>query len=247
LWHLPLIFFAALVGEGFGALVGGGSIVTLPAFLLTGMPLQAAIATDNGGALGTEAGILAETYRKVLAHKKLVLFMAIPMTLGGILGTWLLLHVPGGVIRYLMAATIIVLVAHAYLSKSKPDPHAISKLKYAVVALFLLVVGVYSNFMAAGEGAFSRFGLMSLLGLSFVQIQGIKATATMPSRIYSLVVTGVAGLIIWPYLLAYWCGGFLAGKYATKFVKHVPDEYMKIALTVFSVRFVVYLLFFYRT
>lgn len=244
-WNIPIIFVAGLVGESMGALVGGGSIVTMPALLFVGLPLQAAIATDNAGSIGTEVGILSETYQKVIANKKLVIFMAIPLTLGGIIGTWLLLSVPGAVLRYLMAATIAFIVAHSYLSKRKPDPKAISKTSYTFLAAFLLLIGLYSNFMAAGEGTFSRIGIMSILGLTFLQSQGLKATATMPSRIYSLVVTSIAGLIVWPYLLTFWCSNFLAGKYATKSVKKIPDKHLKLGLTVVSVGFVIYLLFFY--
>ncbi len=244
LWHLPLLFFAGLIGESFGALVGGGSIVTMPALLLTGLPLQSAIAVDNAASLGTEAGILAETRQKVLANKRWVLILAIPLTLGGVVGTWLLLNVPGTIIKYLMAATVTFIVIHAYIAK-KPNPNSVSKKSYALVLGFLFLIGIYSNFMAAGEGAFSRIGLMSILGWSFMQSQGIKATATMPSRIYSLIITGIAGLIVWPYLLTMWVSNFLAGKYATKFVKNVPDKHMKAVLTVVSAGFVVYLLFFY--
>lgn len=244
LWHFPVLFIATLIGESFGALVGGGSLLTMPALLLTGIPIQSAIAVDNAAALGTEAGIFSETRRKVMANKKWVLLMAVPLTMGGVLGTWLLLNVPGDVIKYLMAATVIFIVVHAYTAK-KSDKSKVSKKSYILVLAFLFLIGIYSNFMAAGEGAFSRMGLMTILGWSFLQSQGIKATATMPSRIYSLIVTGLAGLIVWPYLLTMWVAGFIAGKYATKFVKHTPDKYMKAALTVVSLIFVIYLLFFY--
>lgn len=216
----------------------------MPALLLTGIPLQSAIAVDNGAAIGTEAGILSETYQKVKANKRWVLILAIPLTAGGIVGTWLLLTVPGAIIRYMMAATVTFIVIHTYVAK-KPSGKSVSKKSFVLVMAFLFVIGIYSNFMAAGEGAFSRMGLMSILGWSYLQSQGIKATATMPSRIYSLIVTGFAGLIVWPYLLTMWFSGFLAGKYATKFVKHIPDKYMKAALTVVSLAFVIYLLFFY--
>ncbi len=244
LWHLPVLFFAGLIGESFGALVGGGSILTMPALLLTSIPLQSAIAVDNAAAIGTEAGILSETYQKVKANKKWVLALAIPLTLGGVLGTWLLLTVPGTIIKYMMVATVTFIVIHTYVAK-KPDGKNVSKKSYALVVVFLFLIGIYSNFMAAGEGAFSRMGLMSILGWSFLQSQGIKATATMPSRIYSLIVTGFAGLIVWPYLLTMWAGGFLAGKYATRSVKHIPDKFMRAALTIVSLAFVIYLLFFY--
>lgn len=243
-WHLPLLFFAGLIGESFGALVGGGSILTMPALLLTGIPLQSAIAVDNAASLGTEVGIVSETWAKVVANKKMVGLMAIPLTLGGAIGAWLLLTVPGTIIKYLMAATIIFIVIHAHFAK-KPRLRSISTSRYEVVILFLFLIGIYSNFMAAGEGAFSRIGLMLILGWSFIQSQGVKAAATMPSRIYLLIVTGAAGLIVWPYLLTMWCSTFFAGRYATAFAKKIPDKYMRYALTVISILFVIYLLFFY--
>lgn len=244
MWHFPVLFFASLIGESFGALVGGGSILTMPALLLTGIPIQSAIAVDNAAALGTEAGILHETKRRVWANKKWVLILAIPLTLGGVVGTWLLLNVPGDIIKYIMAATVAFIVVHTYTSK-KPDGKNVSRKGFALIMAFLFMIGIYSNFMAAGEGAFSRIGLMSILGWSYIQSQGIKATATMPSRIYSLIVTAFAGLIVWPYLLTMWVSGFIAGKYATKLVKHIPDKHMKVALTIVSAGFVIYLLFFY--
>ncbi len=51
-WHLPVLFLASIIGESYGSLIGGGSIVTLPALLFTGLPLQSAIAIDNVAALG---------------------------------------------------------------------------------------------------------------------------------------------------------------------------------------------------
>lgn len=244
LWHLPLLFFAGLIGESFGALVGGGSIVTMPALLLTGAPLQSAIAVDNAASLGTEAGIVSETIQKIRSNKRWVLILAIPLTAGGIVGTWLLLTVPGTIIRYLMVVTILLLLGDSYFNKSK-KPRKISRTRYEVLIGFMFLIGVYSNFMTAGEGAFSRIGLMTILGWSFMRSQGIKAAATIPSRIYLLVVTTFAGLIIWPYLLTMFCATFLAGRYATAFAKKIPDKYMKAALTVISLAFVVYLLFFY--
>lgn len=243
-WHIPLVFLGGLIGESFGALVGGGSIVTMPALLLTGMPLHSAIAIDNAASLATEAGIFSETKHKVLANKKLLVLMAVPMTLGGIIGTWLLLTISADIIKYLMAATILLLLIHSHVAK-RPDPKRVSRVSYLLLVLFLFIIGIYSNFMAAGEGAFSRMGIMAILGLGFIASTGIKATATMPSRVYSLVVTAFAGLIIWPYLLTMFVSNFIAGKYATKLAKRLPDRFMKLFLTIVSIVFVLYLLVIY--
>lgn len=143
-----------------------------------------------------------------------------------------------------MAAIVIVLLIYSYFGK-KPEPQKVSRTYYALLFGFLFMIGVYSNFLAAGEGAFSRMGIMMLIGISFLQVSGIKATATMPSRIYSLIVTACAGLIVWPYLLTMWVSNFIAGKYAMKSAKHIPEHYIKVFLTIMSLAFVAYLLFFY--
>jgi len=244
-WHIPLVFIAGVIGESFGALIGGGSIVTIPALLLTGAPLQSAIAIDNAAALGTEAGILSETWSKVKANKWLVLAMSVPITLGGILGTWLLLNVSADIIKYLIAATVIFVVIHSYTHKRPQLNAGVSKSSYFLLAIILFLLGIYSNFISAGEGTFGKLSMMAILGMSFIQSQGLKATATMPSRIYSMIVTGLAGLIIWPYLLTMFISNFIAGKYATKFAKQIPDQYMRVFLTIVSLLFVVYLLAFY--
>jgi len=245
LWNIPFLFVTSLIGESFGALVGGGSIITLPAILFVGAPLQAAIATDNAAALGTEVGILTETWRKVLANKRLVVLMTIPVTLGGIVGTWFLLTISATIIKYLMVAAVVFILVHTYFSKNKPDSSRISKANYTLVIVFLFLMGIYTNFVGLGQGTFGRIAVMSILGLSFIQSQGLLSTATMPTRIYSLIVTGMAGLILWPYLLTKWCANFIAGKYATKFVKKVPDARLKTVLTLLSIAFIIYLLFFY--
>jgi len=245
LWNIPFLFVTNLISESMGALVGGGSIVTLPVMLFIGAPLQAAIATDNAASLGTEAGILTETWQKVMANKRLVVIMMIPSLLGGIVGTRFLLTISATIIKYLMVAAVVLLLAYTYFSKSKPNPSHITKSHYVLLIIFLFLSGLYVNFIGLGAGTFARIGLMSVLGMSFIQSQGLKSASTMPTLMYSLIVTGIAGLILWPYLLTKWCANFIAGKYATRFVKKIPDVYLKAVLTILSIAFVIYLLFFY--
>lgn len=244
-WNIPVIFLGGLVGESYGCLIGGGSIVMLAAQNLVGVPLRSAIAMDNAAALGTQLGIFSETRQHVSENKKLVLFMMVPVTLGGIVGTWFLLVVSSQAIKYLMIVAVLALLIHSYIAKQSTPPRSISRSRYAILFSFLFLNGIYSNFMGVGEGTFSKFALMSVLGLTFLQSQGLGAAAGIPARIYSLVITAIAGLIVWPYVITFWISTFLAGRYATKFVKRIPDTYLKISLTIISIAFVLYLLFIY--
>lgn len=244
-WHIPLIFLAGLVGEGYGSLIGGGSIVVQAVQVFLGVPITSAIATDNAAALGTEAGILSETRRKVVENKSLILWMFLPIALGGVIGTWFLLTIPQDVIKFVMIAAVLYLLFHSYFLKGRIRSNYGTAWKYSLLFLFLFLIGIYNNFIGIGEGTFSKMALMLVLGLGFVESHGLKTVAMVPIRVYSLLVTGIAGLIVWPYLLTFWVSNFLAGKYATRLVTGVPDKYLRASLTLVSVAFVLYLLVFY--
>ena len=243
-WHLALLFAASLIGEGFGAIIGGGSIITQPALLLSGLPLHSVIAIDNAGALGTEAGVLTETHQDIRRRWKMVLFMFVPMMLGGAIGTWNLLNAPIGFIKPLMIGAVLFLLFHSYFLKKKYRLLWRRGQQYAFLFAFLFLIGLYNNFIGIGEGTFARLGIMLVFGMTFLQSHGFKTIATVPVRLYSLVVTGLAGLIVWPYLLSMWAGSFLAGKYATKHIKKVPENYLKHGLAAVALFFIVYLVLF---
>jgi uncharacterized protein len=243
-WYIPLLFFAGLIGESYGSLVGGGSLITQPALLLVGLPLQAVLAIDTAAPIGTEAGIISGTYEKIVKNKKLVLLMTIPKILGGIIGTYLLLTVSPGIIKYAMAASVFLILLNSFLSRKNSAVH-IGKAHYALMYISLFVIAIYTNFIGLGEGTFGKLALMFTLGLTFTESQGLGSASKWPARFYSLVVTSLAGLIVWPYLLTMWCSNFIAGKYATKFSKKVPEKFMRPLMVVVSVAFVVYLLAFY--
>lgn len=241
-WHLPIIFLAGLIGETIGSIIGGGSIVMISTQTFLGVPLQSAIATDNAAALGTEAGILSETHRKIRRRKRLILWMFIPIMLGGIIGTTFLLAAPVDLIKYLMIGAVIYLLFHSYFLKSRISPHMLNKWKYPLLFIVLFIIGLYNNFIGVGEGTFSKVALMTILGLTFIESHGFKTIAMVPIRLYSLVVTAFASLIVWPYLLVFWIATFLAGKYSTKFIKEIPEQYFKPALTMVSIVFIGYLI-----
>lgn len=245
IWYIPLLFFAGLIGEGYGALVGGGSFVTQPALLLTGLPLQSVLAIDAAAPLGTELGIMSETYRQIIRHKKLVLLLMVPITLGGVVGAWLLLTVSPNVIKYIMVVSIMTVLTYSHFEKKKPDPRHLDEANYVLLVLSMFVISIYTIFIGLGEGTFGRLAMMATIGLTFVQSSGLGAGATLPARMVALGITATGGLIVWPYLVTMWCSNFIAGKYAIKFVKRIPDKYMKSVLMIISLGFVAYLLFFY--
>jgi len=73
-WHIVIVFLAGLVGEGYSVVVGGGGILIQFVLASLGMPLPVVIATDIAGTLGTSAGVLSASPRKIWSNKKLLIF-----------------------------------------------------------------------------------------------------------------------------------------------------------------------------
>jgi uncharacterized membrane protein YfcA len=244
-WHLLVLLLVGFIAEAYGTLFGGGSILMIPMLTALGIPLQTAVAMDNAAAIGTEAGIVSETQEKIKQHKRLIAWMFVPLALGGVIGTYLLLSAPVEFIKYLMIAAALYLLVHTYFVKPRLRPHAFDRWKYPLLFVVMLIIGLYNNYIGVAEGTFSKIAIMTILGLSFMESHGLKTIAMVPIRLYSLVVTAIAGLIIWPYLFTLWIATFAAGKYATKSIKRVPEGYLKTALTVTSLGFIGYLIFIY--
>src|ERR1700743_3855288 len=94
-WSLIWLAVAAFFGGALNAVAGGGSFLSFPALLFTGMPPVQANATNTvalwPGALASAIG-----YRNELAGEKpgLVVEFVVISLVGGIAGAVLLLHTP---------------------------------------------------------------------------------------------------------------------------------------------------------
>lgn len=58
---LPLVFLIGVVTGTVGALVGGGSLLSIPMLIVFGLPPQVAIATDRFAGLGAAATALTSS------------------------------------------------------------------------------------------------------------------------------------------------------------------------------------------
>src|SRR6266446_1452587 len=86
------LFIAAILGGALNSVAGGGSFITLPTLIFTGVPSKIANATSTVALWpGSVASVSA--YRKELATQNRVLLLVLGVTslIGGLLGALLLL------------------------------------------------------------------------------------------------------------------------------------------------------------
>src|SRR5262249_22589179 len=93
-----------------------------------------------------------------------------------------------------------------------------------------------------GVGTFQRLAFVSILRLKFVDGMGIGNLIVIPGTLFLFVVAAIAGLLIWPYVIALWLGTFIGARHATKFVHRIPDTYLRTLLVVIVMLYLSYLI-----
>lgn len=191
IWQLliicPLVFAASLLD----AVAGGGGLVSLPAYLIAGLPPHNAIATNK---LSSSIGTCASTAR-FIQNKCVDWPTAIPSALlavlGSIAGAKLILLLDDNVIRYIMLVLVPIL-AFVVLKKrdlSAVELEPVSRMRqFVVVCFFALIVGMYDGFYGPGTGTFLLIAYTQLAKLPLRLAAGNVKIANLSSNIGSLAV-----------------------------------------------------------
>ena len=184
---IPLLFVGGIVD----AIAGGGGLITLPAYLIAGIPPHRAIATNK---LSVSIGATASTARYIkngYVDWALAVPSAILAALGAMLGARLILLIGDDVIRYFL---LFVLPVVAFVVLRKRDFSAstltpISRKRQAVIVCAAsLVIGMYDGFYGPGTGTFLLLVFTQLGHMSVENASGNMKVANLASGIGSLTV-----------------------------------------------------------
>ena len=166
--HIALLLAAAFVAGALNAVAGGGSFLTLPALVFTGMPPVAANATGTVALLPGYAASAWGFKEDMAAPPGLTMGKSIALSLvGGAAGAALLLFTPDDIFRkvvpwLLLAATALFAFAPQIRAwaAGKNATHAPASPTKA--ALSMLAVAFYGGYFNGGLGilCLALFGLL---------------------------------------------------------------------------------------
>ena len=105
---LFIMFIIAIFASAFGTLIGGSSIVTIPALILFGLPPHTAIGTDRFGIIGVGISGWYKFHKKGLINYKIGLIVAVPVLFGTALGANLVLQISESVLKHVIVVTNIL-------------------------------------------------------------------------------------------------------------------------------------------
>lgn len=225
----PLVFLASFVD----AIAGGGGLISLPAYLLAGVPMHHALATNK---LSSATGTIISTYR--LCRNKFVdwslAFPCISMALlGSSIGARLALMTSDKVLKGVLIL-ILPVVAFYVLRKKELDEGAVQRTisrrkQWIIVGISSLAVGCYDGFYGPGTGTFLLLLYTGIGKLDIRKAAGTVKLANLSSNMAALVVFLFHDTIVIPLGLAasvfsvagHYMGAGMIMKSGSKIVKPV--------------------------
>ena len=216
----PLVFLGGLID----AVAGGGGLITLPAYLLAGLPAHMASGTNKcGNAFGT----FLSTGR-FLKRGDVHISSGIAGAIGALAGAWVgaqfNLIMPERMLYYIMLAVVPVMAVFLLFKRDfgKEDhSEELSKLQLMAMATGIgLVIGGYDGFFGPGAGTFLMLAFTGLCRFDLLTASGNTKLANSASNLASLVTFALAGKVMWtvgiPAALCGIAGNYLGSSLALK-------------------------------
>lgn len=231
IWVVCLVCLGVFVASFMDAIGGGGGIISLPTYLLAGLPMHYALGTNK---LSSCIGTVASTVRYI-RNGYVNWFLGIPSIIlalvGAHLGTKLHLAMDE---QYLKLVLVFVLpVIAVILLKKKELPEAWGKrnewARRGIIWGASLVFGAYDGFYGPGTGTFLLLSFCYLAKIDVRTASGNVKLVNLASNVGALATSLMAGKVLIPLglisavfaTLGQYLGAGLALKNGSKIVRPV--------------------------
>jgi uncharacterized protein len=226
-WTFLVLGISAFVAGAMNSIAGGGTLLTFPALLLTGIHPVMANATSTVALVpGSMAG--AWGYRRELETTRRWLALLIPpCIIGGAVGTLLVTELDQKYFSFLipwliLTATLLflcqpLLTRITGIGKKHSEPAGPT---LAAIVSFQFVVAVYGGYFGAGIGILMLSSL-PFLGLSDIhRMNAVKTILAACINVVSVAVFAAKGQIVWslgPVMaIAAIAGGYVGARLARR-------------------------------
>lgn len=232
MFEIALLFFAGLVGGVMNAVAGGGTFITFPALVFTGVPPVMANATTTVAAL---PGYLAATlgFRRDLAAMEGAPLVRLTLwtMIGGAAGCLLLLVSSNQ--AFALLVPFLLLLATIVFTWSDRIRRLASGWR-SVVTPFglgtLLPMSIYGGYFNGGLGiimlaVFAMWGMTDLH-----QMNGLKSWLSAALALIAFAVFAIGGKIVWVPALVMSAGTVIGGYAGAPIARRIPRQALRLLI-----------------
>ena len=208
----PLVFLAGLIDS----IAGGGGLISLPAYLIAGVPPHIALGTNKtSSSMGTVVSA-AKLAKNGFVHRRTAVPGGLCAVAGAIVGATISLYVEDTVITHMMIVILPVVAFYVLRSRTLGESEKTGTLTggrlIGAVCGIGLVMGIYDGFYGPGTGTFLLLLLTGLAHLDTRRAAGTTKVMNLSSNLAALATFLINGKVY--YSLGLVSGLFcIAGHY----------------------------------
>ena len=213
-----ILFFAGALAGFIDSIVGGGGLISLPALMLTNMPVAMCLGTNKLSSVFGSGTAMINFARNKLVDWAFVKWIMPFTLLISMVGAYIAVYVPG---TFLKPLIIVLLLAVFIVVLTKKDWGTIAQverksgwklLAYVAVAI---VIGLYDGFLGPGTGVFLIFYFL-FMGYDFLGASGNAKVLNTVSNFGSLMVFIYMDQVNYGYGLAVAAGQIIGATAGSK-------------------------------
>jgi uncharacterized protein len=251
LLQAALIVGSGVVAGAMNAVAGGGTIITFPTLIWTGLAPINANATNTvalvPGALASVGG-----YRRELQETETTRYwLLVPSFIGGLVGGILLRFTPPAIFAALVPALILFAVILFALQEpiqkklrgANPATQSATTSQWLWGACVLqLLTGIYGGYFGAGMGIM-MLATLSVLGFANIhQMNGLKNLLGMTINLTAALYFIFVGLVHWPEALVMAVGAIFGGYFGAGLARKLGAKFVRWSVIIIGVGMAISLL-----
>lgn len=201
----PLVFLAGFVDS----VAGGGGIISIPAYLLAGLPAQLAAGTNK---ISSGCGAVFSSVKYIRSGKfrlRPVLFAVIGALAGSAAGAAVAARLPEAVFRTILLialpAVAVFLVLKRDFGAEKPaagEKEPLPQGKTDLISLMIgLALGCYDGLVGPGTGTFMIMAFTAFLSMDLVTAAGCSRITNLTANAAAAVIWILNGSVVWRLVL----------------------------------------------
>lgn len=238
----PLVFLAGFVDS----IGGGGGLISLPAYMLAGLPPHMAVATNKlSSACGTTISTI-KFIKEKLVHIKLAIPTVICAMIGSFIGAKLSLLTDERVLKIVLIPILFIaaffVINKNLFGKNNSEEVILDKKTYITACIAALIIGGYDGFYGPGTGTFLIIVLNVFAKLNIKTANAHTKIINLTTNLTSLAVFIMGGQVVWIVgLAAAACnmgGNYLGAKLALEKGAKITRPIILIVLALLAIKII---------
>ena len=236
--YLILLVVSGIAAGFVNTIAGGGSIFTLPALMLLGIPADVANGTNRVGVVMQSFAAVWRFRKHDKLDQQAMLPILMPTIVGALIGSLVASVIPVDVLKPLLlgtmvAMTLLIVLKPSTIPSETETAFRVREKPSAVGWLFLS--GVYGGFVQAGVGFILLTALAGVLRYDLVRANALKMLCTMVFSLAALAVFIVQDQVLWIPGLIMGVSTIIGVHFSVKFAVTAKQTTLKWALLTMAI------------